>query len=250
MSLSKVIKTAELELGVTEWPRGSNKVKYNTAYYGKEVSGKNYPWCVTFPWWVFQEAGERMAFFGGGKTARCTVLLEWYEKQGLTVPVSEVKRGDIALLNFNGKGTADHCGLVTDAGLKDGIFVVTTIEGNTSPGLEGSQDNGGSVAKKERYIRQIVAVCRPQYKEEEPVSKDDVTGHWAQQSIQWAKENIIMNGYPDGSFRPNDPVLRGEEATINYRLYELFTKELVELQKEIARLREEIRQIRGEDDGK
>lgn len=217
MSLSKVIKTAELELGVTEWPRGSNKVKYNTAYYGKEVSGKNYPWCVTFPWWVFQEAGERMAFFGGGKTARCTVLLEWYEKQGLTVPVSEVKRGDIALLNFNGKSTADHCGLVTGAGLKDGIFVVTTIEGNTSPGLEGSQDNGGSVAKKERNIRQIVAVCRPQYKEEE-MPKDDITGHWAEQEIRRCMKRGIIKGYPDGSFAPDKPITRAELAVILDRL--------------------------------
>ena len=42
-----VVATALAEVGVKEKPRNSNKVKYNTWYYGKEVSGKNYPWCMT-----------------------------------------------------------------------------------------------------------------------------------------------------------------------------------------------------------
>ena len=91
--------------------------------------------------------------------------------------------------------------------------MVTTIEGNTSPGLEGSQDNGGSVAKKERYIRQIVAVCRPDYKEEE-MPKTDYENHWAAQHIRWAMEEGLIRGYPDGSFRPDKPVTRAELATI------------------------------------
>ena len=48
MSLSKVLEVARGELGVTEEP--VNKVKYNTAYYGREVSGKDYAWCVVFLW--------------------------------------------------------------------------------------------------------------------------------------------------------------------------------------------------------
>ena len=75
MSLSKVIEIARGELGVTESPPGSNRVKYNTAYYGREVSGVDFPWCVTLQWWIFNTAGERMAFFGGGKTASCRTLL-------------------------------------------------------------------------------------------------------------------------------------------------------------------------------
>lgn len=243
MSMKKVIETAILELGVTEWPKGSNEVKYNDAYYGKKVSGKDYAWCLTFLWWVFQTAGERTAFFGGGKTARCSVLLRWYQEQGLTVPVGQVQRGDIVMLNFSDGISADHCGLVIE---RDGN-TVKTVEGNTSPGEEGSQDNGGCVAFKTRYPYQIVGVCRPQYKEEE-MPKDDVTGHWAQQSIRWAEANNLMEGYPDGTFRPNEPVLRGEEATILYRNHEMVLKEMTEMQKEIARLREEVRQPRGEDD--
>ena len=78
MSLSKVIEIARNELGVTESPPGSNRVKY-WDLYDKSYQGQ--PWCVAFLWWVFQQAGERMAFFGGGKTASCGMLLRWYKEQ-------------------------------------------------------------------------------------------------------------------------------------------------------------------------
>lgn len=217
MSLSKVLDTARGELGRTEWPPGSNNVKYNTAYYGYEVAGDAWKWCLVFLWWVFQQAGERMAFFGGGKTASCGTLLRWYREQGLTVPVSQVQPGDIVILNFHGTKATEHCGLVVDVGLKNGVYTVSTVEGNTSPGLEGSQDNGGCVARKERYIRQVIAVCRPQYTEEvEPV--DDIKGHWAEQAIRRCIMRGLIKGYPDGTFRPDREVTRAELAVILDRL--------------------------------
>ena len=33
---------------------------------------------------------------------------------------------------------------------------------------------------------------------------------WSAAKIQWAKENDIVKGYPDGSFRPEKPVTRAE----------------------------------------
>lgn len=223
MSLSKVIEIALGELGEHENPPGSNRVKYwqdyDPAYQGQ-------PWCVAFLWWCFREAGERMAFFGGGKTASCSVLLRWYKEQGLTVPVSEVQVGDIVLMNFHGGKDPEHCGLVVDYSIrvdpKTGApeFVVT-VEGNTTPGLEGSQDNGGSVALKNRYFWNIVAVCRPQYKAEEPDPADDITGHWFTPSVEWAREKGLIKNYPDGSFKPNQPITRAEACVMLERFYQL-----------------------------
>lgn len=203
MSLQAVISTARAELGVTESPAGSNRVKY-WDLFGPEWQGQ--PWCCAFLAWVFQRAGERMAFFGGGKTASCTILLRWYREQGLTVPVSEVQKGDIVLLNFNGKGTPDHCGLAELVNYADSPqnVCVWTIEGNTTPGYEGSQDNGGCVASKLRFGNQIVAVCRPQYKPEEIT--DDWSGHHAADAIRWGKEIGLVKGYTDGTMRPDEPV--------------------------------------------
>lgn len=48
-----VIDTAKAELGVVEKPAGSNKVKYNKWFYGRDVSGSRYPWCMVFVCWDF-----------------------------------------------------------------------------------------------------------------------------------------------------------------------------------------------------
>ncbi len=217
MSLSKVIEVARGELGYTENPPGSNRTKYWESY-GPKMQGQ--PWCVAFLWWVFQQAGERMAFFGGGKTASCGTLLRWYKEQGLTVPEDQVQPGDIVILDFTGRQkNTQHCGLVTKVSgrrIDAGTLEITTIEGNTSPS-DGSQSNGGMVCKKTRYPFQIVAVCRPQYKPE-PVTVDDITGHWAEEAIRWCMAHELMQGYPDGSFQPDKPVTRAELATVLRRL--------------------------------
>lgn len=229
MSLSKVIETARADIGYTENPPGSNMTKYGERYGLNGV-----PWCVIFLWDVFNRAGERMAFYNGGKTASCRTLLRCYKEEGKTAPVTDIQVGDILILNFSGKmynGELDteHCGLVVEdqhflnlSGISPMLQTsVKTIEGNTSPGEEGSQDNGGCVALKTRYLSQIVAVCRPQYKPDDPQPVDDVSGHWAKASIEWATEHGLVKGYPDGLFKPNNPLTRAEACAIIERFYEL-----------------------------
>lgn len=212
MSSSKVLEVARGELGVTENPPGSNRVKYWEVYDPK-MQGQ--PWCVSFLWWVFQQAGERMAFFGGGKTPSCGVLLRWYREQGLVVDKRDIQIGDILILNFSGAQDTQHCGLVVDKGKLAGTWY--TVEGNTTPGEEGSQDDGGCVALKMRSVKSVVGVCRPQYKEE-PVTVDDITGHWAEAAIRRCMERGLLKGYPDGSFQPDKPVTRAEISVIMDRL--------------------------------
>jgi len=211
MSMQSVIETARADLGYSEFPANSNMTKYGE-WYG--INGQ--PWCVMALAFWFDKAGERMAFFGGGKTASCGTLLRWYREQGLTVPVWQVQKGDIVLLNFSRTQNPEHCGLVIERNDES----VVTIEGNTTPGAEGSQDNGGCVAMKTRYQYQIVGVCRPQY-QPEPEIVDDITGHWAEDNIRWCIEHGLMQGYPDGSFQPDRPVTRAELAAVIRRLVEM-----------------------------
>lgn len=218
MSLSKVIEIARGELGVTENPPGSNRVKYwddyDPAYQGQ-------PWCVGAQWWFFWKAGESSAFFGGAKTASCGKLLRFYKENYQNVPVQDVAVGDLAFYNFSGSISPEHCGLITHVERSGGsILYVKSIEGNTTV-TGGSEDNGGVVAEKVRYTRNIVGVCRPQYKAEEPEAADDVTGHWAAASIEWAKERGLVKGYPDGSFKPNQAVTRAEMCVMLERFFEL-----------------------------
>ena len=45
-----VLKVAASQIGVKESPSGSNHVKYNTEYYGRDVRGSAYPWCCVWVW--------------------------------------------------------------------------------------------------------------------------------------------------------------------------------------------------------
>lgn len=208
MSLSNVIEAARTELGYTESPPGSNRTKYGEAFGWDGV-----PWCAIFLWWCFREAGEGAAYYGGAKTASCGTLLSWYREQGREVPLSEVRAGDILILNFSGTKDTQHCALVERVvDPESGIW--RTIEGNTSPGLEGSQISGGSVALKVRHRKNAVGAARPPYR------VTDWEGHWAAEHIRRAIRRGLMTGYEDGTWRPDAPVTRGELAAVLGRLEE------------------------------
>lgn len=203
-AVDRLIAVARADIGVTESPPGSNRTKYGAAYGWDGV-----PWCVEFLWYIFTKARLAYAFFGGAKTASCGTLLQWYKAGGMVVAAEEARAGDILLTNFHGGKDPEHCGLVIEAG--DGW--IRTIEGNTSNG--GSQDNGGAVCEKVRVYRQVVAVLRPQYKDE---PETDWEGHWAAEHIRRAIDHGIMTGYEDGTFRPDRDVTRAELAVILDRL--------------------------------
>lgn len=208
MSMSKVLELARADLGYTEKPPGSNRTKYWDSYDPK-MQGQ--PWCVSCQWDWFNRAGERMAFFGGGKTASCGTLLRWYREQGLTVPVSEVQVGDIVILNFSGTVEPQHCGMVTHVERSGGsILYIKTIEGNTTSG-DTSQDNGGMVCEKVRYPRQVVGVCRPQYNPEEPKPVvPDYNGRWSEAYWEEGIRRGIITEAKNGKYRPTDTATREE----------------------------------------
>ena len=160
--VERVLDIARGEVGVTERPAGSNKVKYNTWFYGRETSGASYSWCCVFVCWVFYQAG-----LGGllRKTGGCTTLMNWFKAKGRLVPVREAKPGDIVFYQFDKDAYADHVGIVERVS-KSGV---TAIEGNTSV---SSEDNGGAVMRRSRRWSVIMAVARPDYCGLEKEGKD------------------------------------------------------------------------------
>lgn len=156
----QVLDIARAELGTKESPAGSNNVKYNTAYYGREVYDglweTEFPWCVVFLWWCFRQAGAAELFYGGSKTASCRQLLSYHTRQAVT----DYQPGDIIFYNFHGKTTAEHVGICESAG---GSSIVT-IEGNTGVGNDA---NGGAVMRRTRPLGQIVGAYRPAYEEDD-----------------------------------------------------------------------------------
>ena len=148
MTANELIAIAKAEIGVKEYPPGSNQVKYNNWMYGRNASE---PWCASFVSWCFKGTGLVP------KTASCLNMLEWFERRGQIV--KEPKPGDIVFFKYpTNKRRTNHVGIVVAASGK----IINTIEGNTSSGSTGSQDNGGMVAQRNRY-QNIVAYARPKY---------------------------------------------------------------------------------------
>jgi hypothetical protein len=167
MTADKLLDTAARYLGVKEAPPDSNRVLFNTDYYGREVSGSAYPWCCVFIWYIFREAGATDLFFGGEKTASCTTLYDYYRGQGQMVPVSQARPGDLVFFVFDGntKGIMNHIGIVENT--KGGY--ITTIDGNTGT---VSEANGGAVMRRTRAVGYVGGVARPNYQEEDEMTQE------------------------------------------------------------------------------
>lgn len=129
----KILEIARSQIGTRESPANSDNVKYNTAYYGREVSGK-YPWCAVFVWWVFREAGAPELYYGGGETAYCPTLMSFHKKQAVT----DYRPGDIVFFNFSGKSSAGHVGICESW---DGTYI-TTIDGQHRRRQRGQRRGG------------------------------------------------------------------------------------------------------------
>ena len=149
-----VLYAAASQVGTTEKPAGSNAVKYNEAFYGRKVSGSAYPWCVTFVWWVFRQAG-----FSLYKTASCTALVERYREASPGQIIQQGYRpGDLVFFDFSGhRAKTEHVGIVESVAA-DGT--ITTIEGNTG---SGSNANGGAVMRRTRKPGLVTCGIRPGY---------------------------------------------------------------------------------------
>ena len=151
MSAQKIIELALAEVGTKELPPNSNKVKYNTWIYGKEVFGPQYPWCGAFVSWCYymagmpiQKAGLKRGFIG------CQYAVANIKKWGRLVTVP--KPGDVVFFDWNGDGKFDHTGIfVKDNG--SGLF--QSVEGNTA---FGNDSNGGEVMIRERKYKNAIFV--------------------------------------------------------------------------------------------
>lgn len=150
--VNKILTYALKEVGVHEYPPNTNIVKYNTEYYGREVSGSAYPWCCVFQWSIFKNMNMSHLFCNGKKVASCRVVHNEMKNHVVKNP----KKGDLVLFNFN-SNYPNHIGIIYDI-LEDGTII--TIEGNTSL---GNDINGGSVAKRTRNRKNVHSFIRPQY---------------------------------------------------------------------------------------
>ncbi len=209
-----ILAIAAGEVGVKESPAGSNRVKYNTDYYGRAVSGNAYPWCCVFVWWVFHRAGASALF--GDKTASCTNLWWQCKNRGLVVDVKDMAPGDVVFYNWKlgpKAASANHVGIVEKVHA-DGTF--TAIEGNTSMTSDG---NGGQVMRRRRSKKVVCAVARPRYKKEDEIMGTNLC--WAVLPKKDIKAIRIVLG--NGKRAAEIKAETGCDSVINGGLYDMST---------------------------
>lgn len=155
----RVIEEAVRHLGLTENPAGSNKIIFNTWFYGREVfdgdkPGAKYPWCLTYCMWVYAMAGLP---FPKSDWLRGYAYVPNLKKARKNEITTTPHPGDLALFEFNGKPEPDHIGIF-DCWEKEGK-TFWCIEGNTS--AKGSQDNGGVLLRQLRSVKLVDCFISP-----------------------------------------------------------------------------------------
>jgi hypothetical protein len=139
----RIVSLSAEELGVREWPAGSNRGKRVEEFLRAAGLGPGSPWCASFCWWVLVECGYR----GYGPITKGWVPSweEWGQKKGLLVNKLRAQRGDFVTFKFG------HIGIVTrNYGLAKRV---ASIDGNIGA-------HGGSVAHATRPFWQVDKVIR------------------------------------------------------------------------------------------
>ncbi|MEA5042664.1 MAG: CHAP domain-containing protein [Oscillibacter ruminantium] len=192
-TVKDLIDLARAQLGVKECPANSNKVKYNTWYYGRDVSGAAYPWCMVFVQWCCAQVGVELPT----RTASCTALMNAAKKAGMWV-TSDYRPGDISIYDWGGDKVPDHCGIITQE--TPGGYLC--IEGNTAV---GNDSNGGEVMERIRPVKSILGAVRPVYVAVLP------------EAVQWAVDNGIMQGNTSGDLMLDNALTRRQFVTMLHR---------------------------------
>jgi hypothetical protein len=142
--------------GVVEHPAGSNWGPRIEDWIKASGYEGPVPWCQCF--------ANAAAVHGGAPQLRTgytpTVLagIGGY----IQIPASRAQRGDFVFYKWPGvsRDSCDHVGVLVDA---PALSTVRAVEGNTSPGTGGSQNNGGGVYVRTRPRSVVVGFVRPLY---------------------------------------------------------------------------------------
>lgn len=163
LTAKKTIDHARSFVGYAETPPGSNRTRF-----GREYGMDGVPWCAMFVWSVLTDMHVPII-----KSAYTPTMAQWFKDEGRGfTDDSRIEPGDILFFDF-----PDSLQRIQHVGFSLGKMVggrVGTIEGNTSSGSAGSQDNGGGVYSRSRGAAEIVYIGRPAYAEHQKLPRFDL----------------------------------------------------------------------------
>jgi uncharacterized protein YcfL len=108
--------------------------------------------------------------------------------------------------------------VLNDSQLKATVKVI--VEASYVPGGNGSSSSDGTKINTEMDETDSNN-SNPDTSNGPNIVLNDLAGHWAEISIKRAIEEGIIQGYPDQTFRPNNPISRAEFITMLVRALDL-----------------------------
>lgn len=146
----RALAWARAQIGTTESPANSNRGP-SIDQWQRDHGMLGQPWCGAFAGEVLRHGGVTLP----NGIVYTPTILQWGRTHayGLRI-VTRPEPGDLVLYDFFAGGPpVMHVGVYEGNG--------ATIEGNTSSGNAGSQDNGGGVFRRYRGGQFVVAYVRP-----------------------------------------------------------------------------------------
>lgn len=154
--VERALRWARHQVGVKEFPAGSNRGPRIDDWERATLGWTGYAWCQAF--------ANAVLVQGGGvqlRSAYTPQVVQWAkeERYGLRlVSIASRRAGDFVYFKWPGVSHdfCDHVGVLLNP--------AESIEGNTSrANSTGSQNNGGEVAIRNRGTYYVAAVVRPTY---------------------------------------------------------------------------------------
>lgn len=158
--------TAQQLVDVARHEAGYLERRTNRTKFAAEAGHPNgYAWCHTFVVALLRRLGvsvPAMVLL----TAFTPTAANAFKAAGRWVKPEDIEPGDIVFFDFpDAKDRVQHVGIATESvrrrWLRLGKRYVTCVEGNTSAGRAGSQDNGGGVFERTRPLSHAVGAGRP-----------------------------------------------------------------------------------------
>lgn len=153
---------------------------------------------------------------------------------GTIRPNNDISRAEVATIFFR---------LLTDeareqydkttssfSDIKDGAWCCRAVSTLTNMGIiKGYTD--GTFQPNKSITRAELATIIARFAKLDVNTKtfSDITGHWAQKSIELAAGNGWINGYEDGTFRPNNNITRAETFAMINRVLDRQTESVSDL---------------------
>lgn len=153
---------------------------------------------------------------------------------GTIRPSNNISRAEVATIFF--RLLTDEARMQYDkttssfSDIKDGAWCCRAVSTLTNMGIiKGYTD--GTFRPNADITRAELATIIARFAKLDVNTKtfSDITGHWAQKSIELAAGNGWINGYTDGTFRPNKSIIRAETFAMINRVLDRQTENVSDL---------------------